>query len=579
MNCIRLALLSSPLLAAVTGCAEGPEPFAVDDPASQARARDVALDHVLRVAPAALGDVDDVVVNSVFVDDFGGAHVRLQQTESGLPVLGGEAIVHLDSSGVVVEVQDRLAHGLDLPARPAVSRQDALDLAVGEVGGAATLSAEPVVDLVVNRLGNGAALVWRVQLEQMGGDVEPAMPVVFVDAKDGSIQLRYDNLQHVSLKDADKEAWDLKGGTRYSSAVLADSADAVANDAYVNSGLALAYYLAAHNRDSFDGRGAVVKNYVHYKRGYVNAFWNGSVLSYGDGDNVTSGPLVTLDIVAHELSHGVTEKTAALVYANESGALNEATSDIFAAAVEAAQAGATADDIWHIGEDCWNASPGHLRDMADPASTGDFDYYPTRYSGTSDNGGVHWNSGIANLFFQLLSDGGTHPRGTTSVVVPGIGISRAAAVWYSALTTRFTSGETFIDAREDTVAAAAAIDPDAVAAVNAAWDAVGVPLPPTFSTFNTSAPFSASRRASKTFSFTLPANVAARFTLAANNGDADLYVKFNGTASSSSFDCKSTTATSNESCTIAGKGAGTYNVSVYAYAAFSNAVLTVETAQ
>ncbi|MBM4280209.1 MAG: hypothetical protein FJ137_05440 [Deltaproteobacteria bacterium] len=140
MNRVRLASLSPSLLAAATGCADGPELLLVDDPASAARARAAALDHVHRVAPTASGDVDVVVVRSVFVDDFGGAHVRLQQTEGGAPVLGGEAIVRLDGTGAIVEVQDRLAHDRDVPARPTVSRQGAVDLAVGEVDGADTPS-------------------------------------------------------------------------------------------------------------------------------------------------------------------------------------------------------------------------------------------------------------------------------------------------------------------------------------------------------------------------------------------------------------------------------------------------------
>jgi vibriolysin len=589
MNRLRLPLSSLSLIAVAFGCVESSDPFVPDDAASLARAEALAIDH-LRAAPVASVGEDGLRVKSVFVDDFGGAHVRVQQFAGGVPVLGGEAIVHLDSTGAVAGMKDRLVRGVDDSARPAVGRDAALATAIAAVGGAATLSAPATIDLVVNRLGpgGGAALTWRVQLEQMGDGVEPALPVVFVDAKDGSIHSRYDNLKHAALRDADKETWDMKRTTKVSNAVIAQDTDAVALAAHTHAGLSLAYFLNNHNRDSFNGLGAVVKNYVHYGRAYVNAFWNGSVLTYGDGDGTTSGPLVTLDIVAHELSHGVTDFTADLVYANESGALNEATSDIFAAAIEAAEADATSSSIWLIGEDCWNAAPGHLRNMANPTETGDYDFYASRYTGTSDNGGVHWNSGIANLFFHLLAVGGQHPRASEpaipDVVVPAIGIDRAAALWYRALTQSFTAGETFTDAREDTVAIAAATDPDAVAAVNAAWDAVGVPLPPTFTVSSTSSPFNLSRRQGRTFSFTLPTDgsanlAAARFTLAGSNGDADLYVKFNASASTSQFDCKSTSPNSNESCTITGKGAGTYNVYVYAYSAFSNVTLKVETAQ
>ena len=148
-------------------------------------------------------------------------------------------------------------------------------------------------------------------------------------------------------------------------------------------------------------------------------------MTYGDGDGVTFIPLSQdADVVAHELTHGVTERTSNLIYQNESGALNEAWSDIFGAMVDR-QEGATGADIWLLGEDIYTpGTPGDaLRNMADPAVFGDRDYYPDRYTGTADHGGVHSNSGIANLAFKLLVTGGTHPRGKTSVNVPAIGLS------------------------------------------------------------------------------------------------------------------------------------------------------------
>jgi hypothetical protein len=162
-----------------------------------------------------------------------------------------------------------------------------------------------------------------VQLARLHGTKHASMPVYFIDAHTGDRILSYDNLKTTSLSDADKRTHDMRNGTSYSAAVVADSSDAVANAAHVNAGHALAYYLAKHNRDSFDGNGTLVRNYVHYSTNYVNATWNGSVLTFGDGDNVKSAPLVVLDVVAHEFTHGVTDFSADLIYSNESGALNE----------------------------------------------------------------------------------------------------------------------------------------------------------------------------------------------------------------------------------------------------------------
>lgn len=113
------------------------------------------------------------------------------------------------------------------------------------------------------------------------------------------------------------------------------------------------------------------------------------------------------------------------------------------------QEGATGADIWKIGEDIYTPNtPGDaLRVMSDPAAAGDYDWWPTRYTDTGDNGGVHTNSGIANLAFYLLAEGGTHPQGKSSVNVPGIGIDAAAAIFYKANVNCLTAGSNFASAR------------------------------------------------------------------------------------------------------------------------------------
>lgn len=226
-------------------------------------------------------------------------------------------------------------------------------------------------------------------------------------------------------------------------------------------------------------RPSTISQTVHYSTKYNNAFWNGSQMVYGDGDGTTFIALSkALDVVAHELTHAVTQYEANLTYKNESGALNEAMSDVFAAATEAYKDGGVNTDTWKIGEDVY--TPGTagdaLRYMNDPAKGGDYDYYPTRYVGTSDNGGVHWNSGIANLAFKLLTTGGSHPRSKTSVSVTGIGIAKAEKIYYRALTVYLTSSSNFRHARALTLRAASDLygsSSTAYASTGKSWDAVG----------------------------------------------------------------------------------------------------------
>ena len=215
-------------------------------------------------------------------------------------------------------------------------------------------------------------------------------------------------------------------------------------------------------------------------------------------------PVRTLDVVAHELTHGITDHTSGLIYSksrgimkllvvcryrthlcrllyfvgHESGALNEAMSDIFGAVIHR-QEGASRPATWKIGEDIYTpTSPGDaLRYMDNPTLDGySADYYPERLIGSGDNGGVHGNSGIANLAFFLLVTGGQHPRGKTTVNVPAIdanfdtSLLKAAEIFYRANTDCLTPNSNFALARTCTVQFAGSYREN----VEKAWDAVGV---------------------------------------------------------------------------------------------------------
>ncbi|RIW28612.1 peptidase M4 family protein [Bacillus salacetis] len=249
--------------------------------------------------------------------------------------------------------------------------------------------------------------------------------------------------------------------------------DAAAVDAHYFAGATFDYYKDLFGRNSYDNNGAVIKSSVHYSSNYNNAFWNGSQMVYGDGDGTTFAPLSGgLDVVAHELTHAVTDFSSDLVYQNESGALNEAISDIFGTLVEYHE---NHDPDFEVGEDIYTPNtPGDaLRSMSNPAKYGDPDHYSVRYTGTGDNGGVHTNSGIINKQAYLLSEGGSH----YGVNVTGIGRDKLGEIYYRMNTVYLTSSSTFSQARSAAVQAASDLygsSSQEVQSVHQSFDAVGI---------------------------------------------------------------------------------------------------------
>jgi len=417
-------------------------------------------------------------------------------------------------------------------------------------------------------------------------DAGPQRDVVFVDTTTGKIAARHPQIKYARAL----ETRDCKQ-KRNCRQVVSTSSDPISTDdlaiksAHNYAIATYNYYFNNHGRDSIDDAGMTMKSRVHYARDYNNAFWDGSRMTYGDGDGVLFSPLSQdADVVAHELTHGVTERSSGLIYQNESGALSEAWSDIFGAMVDR-QEGATGDDIWFLGEDIYtpDIEGDALRNMADPAEFGDYDYWPTRYTGLSDNGGVHWNSGIANLAFQLLVDGGTHPRGTTSVVVPSIGFAAAADIFYHANVACLTPSSNFAAARYCTADVHGGSN---AAAVHLAWDAVGVPdNPPTSNTpiaLTDGVPLGnqdADTGNIQQYTLEVVADKLVTCTTSCNNGDADLYLRFGAEAepypTSTNNECGSYSADSDESCTTdATLSDVTLYAAVHAYASYTDLTIT-----
>lgn len=247
------------------------------------------------------------------------------------------------------------------------------------------------------------------------------------------------------------------------------------------------YFSLFHGRNSYNNAGAAIKSYVHYSTAYNNAYWNGSVMTYGDGSGTGGFDILTsIDVAAHEIGHAVCTNTANLAYQQESGAMNEAFSDIWGACIE--YYAAPNKQLWLIGEDIERRS-GHLalRSMSNPKSEGQPDTYggtnwisqvKCRPSSRNDYCGVHTNSGVLNHWFYILTEGktGTNDKGS-SYSVTGIGIDKAAKITYRLESVYLSANSTYANAR--TLGIQAAIDlygagsPEVIATTNAFY-AVGV---------------------------------------------------------------------------------------------------------
>ncbi len=254
------------------------------------------------------------------------------------------------------------------------------------------------------------------------------------------------------------------------------SGDLAVDEAALGITGSLALFAEVYDRDSFDGSGAPVSLTVHFGRSYNNAFWNGTQLVFGDGDGrVFERFTKPVDVLGHEFTHAVTERSAGLIYRDQSGALNESMSDVFASCLKQRLLGQSADQgDWLIGEGLFR--PGinarGLRDMAAPGTAYDDpvlgrdpqpahmdDYIDT----TDDNGGVHLNSGIPNRAFYL-----------TALAIGGTSWEGAGRVWYAALTSDL------VGPRSDFAAFAAAtvtLAGSHAEAVRGAWAQVGVTPP------------------------------------------------------------------------------------------------------
>jgi Zn-dependent metalloprotease len=256
------------------------------------------------------------------------------------------------------------------------------------------------------------------------------------------------------------------------------SGDAAVDEAYDGLGSTYDFYLQAYDRRSLDDKGLPLPATVHYGSDYDNAFWNGERMVFGDGDGELFNRFtIAVDVIGHELTHGVTENTAALTYANQPGALNESLSDVFGSLVKQHRLGQDAGDAdWLIGAGLLTASVHGvaLRSMKAPGTAYDDpvlgkDPQPAHMrdfvTTTDDEGGVHINSGIPNHAFYLVA-----------TALGGPAWEVAGRIWYDTLVSGDLAADAdFADFAAATVQAAAArFGSTEEQAVRTAWGAVGV---------------------------------------------------------------------------------------------------------
>ena len=445
------------------------------------------------------------------LDDAGRRLVRLQQRHADLRVIGSEVVVQLGRDYAVEAILGTLTPDLTLDLHPGLAGDAAI---AGALTGLALPSTPSRVhgspELAIFIEHGTPRLVYSAVVEYFNSKGR-VLEELIVSATDGAVVERYSHIYEALNRDIytmDKTC--IKTGDELpGKPVISEGGttmDAPGLRAYNNSGNVYWFYKHSFGRDSYDNMGAKLTSTVMATFEVMpgacdggNAAWVGapySIMIYGNGSlagfllkEMTLG----FDVAAHELSHAVTNLTSDLEYKNESGALNEAMSDIMGATAEAwvAAGGGAAgppttyaptDKTWKIGEEVVGPflpiPGGALRSMSNPTiDMSSKDFYAERYIGMDDNGGVHLNSGIANLAFYLMSQGGSHPRMKSPSVVNAIGIDKAMRIFYYANSKLLTRSSDFQAARYATARAAELLYGRCGAewqAVHAAWDAVGV---------------------------------------------------------------------------------------------------------
>ncbi len=545
---------------------------------------------------------EDFQIKRQWIDDLGKLHTHFDQTINGIKVYGNSLIVHANatpSSLTSANAQGNIyavTGALSVDSSPSSSfamissndnGRNALSVAqsIGDVSG------DPELSYIYIPETGATKLAWRMEVSWNNGPGDFGRDFVYVDAKTSDIVTRHPQVHSAKSW----RTYTLNGGSSNQAPgqLLCTNnqscGNASAQRAHDGASTVYNYYSQRHGRDSLNNAGMALVSSVQL--GEANAYWTGQQMIYGQaGGGVDNDFTSDFDVIGHEFTHGVTQFTAGLIYRNESGALNEAWSDIFGVTAEAFKNGTTSS-TWLLGDGLYNTPGRAFRYMNNPTKDGQSrDYYPERYQGSQDNGGVHLNSGIANLAYTMLVDGGSHPRGKTSAQVPSIGMAKAEKIFYRALTTYMNQNTNFAGGRSATAQAAQELfGASEKFAVETAWCAVGVGTCPTTNPDPDPDPdpdpgtelqngvaktgISGSQGGSVNYTMQVPSGATSiRFAISGGSGDADLYVRFGAAPTDSAYDCRPYIDGNAESCNVSQSG-GTYYVRLKGYRAFSGVSL------
>jgi Zn-dependent metalloprotease len=391
-------------------------------------------------------------------------YVRLHQLYADLPVFGAQTIVQLDAAMNVTYVNSDIMQDFTpleigkVGLSPTISSDAAQFLAVEQVVAAGNQGKATEAELMIYcptvvGAGGSTQLVWQTIVEGITGSLLKEM--VLINAHTGTVSFRYSLIHNVKNREVfDSTNTDADPGTLVRTEGGAVSSVSDANQAYDYFGDTYDFYWKEHGRDSIDNAGMTLSGTVRFCNPgfdcpWLNAGWDGSRMYFGNGFTAAD------DVIAHELTHGVTQYESELIYANQSGAINESLSDVWGEFVDLTNSGGTdTDDVrWQIAEDIPFYGP--FRDMKDPTVFNPYfprqpdrmlsPYYfcgddgvPTE---SDDYGGVHTNSGVNNKLSYLLTDGDSF-NGQT---ITGMGISKVADLYYECQTNLLTSSSDYSD--------------------------------------------------------------------------------------------------------------------------------------
>ncbi|MET7362474.1 M4 family metallopeptidase [Streptomyces sp. NPDC005562] len=451
-------------------------------------------------ADLGLGAKEKLVVRDVTKDRDGTVHTRYERTYDGLPVLGGDLVVDTAKSGKtegVVKAAKAQLKGVDMSADVKAWAAEKQALGAAKAAGSKKADADRAPRKVVWMASGKPVLAYETTVGGLQHDGTPNQLHVITDAATGKKLFQWQGIENgtgntqysgqvtvgsaqsgsnYTLTDNGRgghKTYNLNHGTSGTGTLFTGPDDIWGNgnpsnvetagaDAAYGAQLTWDYYKNVHGRTGIRGDGVGAYSRVHYGNNYVNAFWDDSCfcMTYGDGSG-NAAPLTSIDVAAHEMTHGVTSATGNMTYSGESGGLNEGTSDIFAAAVEFNANNPQDVGDYLVGEKIdINGDGTPLRYMDKPSKDGASK--DSWYSGIG-NVDVHYSSGVANHFYYLLSEGsgakvinGVSYNSPTSDGLPvtGIGRDKASLIWFKALTTKFTSTTNYAAARTGTLAAA-----------------------------------------------------------------------------------------------------------------------------